>query len=134
MAQEKTKQQEKPVILESLAPRERQIVEAVYRLSEASVQEVLDNIPDPPSYSAVRAMLTILVQKGVLEFRREKTRYLYSPVLAKDAAQKSILRNLLNNFFCGKPADAVAALLDVAGDDLTETDYAELKALIDKKM
>jgi len=118
--------------LEKLAARERQIVEAIYRLEEATVGEVLDAIDDPPSYSAVRAILATLVQKGVIEYRNVKNKYLYRAVLPKDSAQKSMLKSLLENFFAGNPAKAVAALLDVARSDMNDSDYAELKKLIDK--
>ena len=120
------------VNLEKLAARERQVVEAVYRLEEATVGELLKEIEDSPSYSAVRAILNTLVQKGVLEYRNVKNKYLYRPVLPKDSAQKSMLRNLLENFFAGSPTKAVAALLDVAGCDMNDADYSELKKLIEK--
>ena len=120
-----------------LAARERQIVEAVYRLEEATVGEILAAIDDAPSYSApsysaVRAILSTLVQKGVIEFRNVKNKYLYRPVLPKDSAQKSMLRNLLENFFAGSPTKAVAALLDVAGSEMSDADYSELKKLVEK--
>jgi len=118
--------------LEKLAARERQIVETIYRLEEATVGEVLDAIDDPPSYSAVRAILATLVQKGFIEYRNVKNKYLYRAVLPKDSAQKSMLKSLLENFFAGNPAKAVAALLDVARSDMNDSDYAELKKLIDK--
>ena len=120
------------VKLEDLAARERQIVETVYRLEEASVGDVLEAIANPPSYSAVRAMLTSLVQKGFLEFRMEKKRYLYRPVLEKDSARKSMLKNMLDNFFAGNPTKAVAAILDVAAANLDDEDFAEMKNLIKK--
>ena len=118
--------------LERLAPRERQIVEAIYRLEEATVGEVLAAIDNPPSYSAVRAILATLVRKGVIEYRNVKNKYLYRPLLPKDTAQKSMLKNLLENFFAGNPTKAVAALLDVAGSEMSDADYSELKKLIEK--
>ena len=117
--------------LERLAARERQIVEAVYRLEEATVGEVLAAIDDAPSYSAVRAILSTLVQKGVIEYRNVKNKYLYRPVLPKNSAQKSMIRSLLENFFAGSPTKAVAALIDVAGDEMSDADYSELKELIE---
>lgn len=123
----------KPKInLEKLAARERQIVEAVYRLEEATAGEVLEAIDDAPSYSAVRAILDTLVQKGVLDYRNVKNKYLYRAVLPKDSAQKSMLKSLLDNFFAGSPTKAVAVLLDVAGSDMSDADYAELKKLINR--
>ncbi len=117
--------------LESLAARERQLVETVYRLNEAAVSDVLRHLSDPPSYSAVRAMLNSLVQKGFLEYRQEKTKFLYRPAMAKDAARKSVLKNLIDTFFAGKPTEAVAALLDVAAEDLSDSDYRDLKNMIE---
>lgn len=116
--------------LENLGWRERQLVETVYRLEEASVTDILKEIPNPPTYSAVRAMLNMLVQKGYLEHRQEKVRYLYRPVVAKETARKSVLKNLLDTFFGGSPTEVVSALLDVAAEDLTESDYKKLKQLI----
>jgi len=120
------------VQIEKLAARERQIVEAVYRLEEATVGEVLAAIDKPPSYSAVRSILATLEQKGVIKYRNVKNKYLYTPVLPKDSAQKSVLKNLLENFFSGSPTQAVAALLDVAGSEMSDADYSELKKLVEK--
>ena len=120
------------VNFDRLAARERQIVEAVYRLEEATVGEVLAAIDDAPSYSAVRAILATLVQKGVIEYRNVKNKYLYRPVLPKDSVQKSMVRNLLENFCAGSPTKAVAALLDVSGSEMSDADYSELKKLIEK--
>jgi BlaI family transcriptional regulator, penicillinase repressor len=115
-----------------LGKRERQIVEAVYRQGEASVSGVMAELSDPPSYSAVRAMLGMLVRKGVLSFRREGKRYLYRAVASKEKAQKSALRRLLANLFSGRASDAMVALLDVAGDSLTDEDFEHLRKLIDQ--
>ena len=115
-----------------LGKRERQLVEAVYRLGEASVSEVLKGLADPPSYSSVRAMLGQLVEKGVLKHRQEGKRYLYRPAIAKDKARRSALRSLLSTFFEGEPLTAMAALLDVSARDMTDEDLQELKRLIEQ--
>ena len=117
--------------LETLAPRERQTVETVLRLGEASVGDVLAAIPAPPTYNGIRAIMNVLVQKGFLEYRREKTKYLYKAVIEKDSTRISMLKNLLENFFAGKPSEVVAALLDVAAENLKEKDYRELKLMIE---
>lgn len=117
----------------SLGHRERQIVEAVYRLGEASVGEILRGLPDPPSYSTVRAMLGSLVEKKVLRFRRDGKRYLYRPAVTKELARMTALENLLSTFFSGRTSDAVAALLDVSGDDLSDDDLRQMKRLIEEK-
>jgi len=121
----------KPKIkLESLPPRERQVLDTLYRIGEGSVAEVLDSLADAPGYSAVRTMLNILVQKGFLKYRREKTRYLYRPAVSKDSAQKSMLKSLLDTFFVGKPTAAIAAMLNVAAPDLSDEDYREMELMI----
>lgn len=115
-----------------LGKRERQIVEAVYRLGEASVGDVLAQLEDPPSYSSVRAMLGLLVEKGVIKSRQEGKRYLYRPVVPHGKASRSALRNLLSTFFAGRPSDAMAALLDVSSSSLTDEELARMKALIEQ--
>ena len=116
--------------LETLAPRERQVMEAVYQFEEASVNDVLNAIADPPKYNTIRAILNTLVEKGYLNHRQQKGRYLYSPVIPKNKTQKHLVRNLVDSIFAGNVTDVVAALLDVAGDDLTEKDYDRLRKLI----
>ena len=115
-----------------LGRRQRQIVEAVYHLEEASVAEVADKLSDTPSYSAVRAILGILVEKGVLAYRREGKRYLYRAVASKEKTQKSVLKRLLNTLFGGRASVAMAALLDAAGENLTDADLDEMRKLIDQ--
>jgi BlaI family transcriptional regulator, penicillinase repressor len=115
-----------------LGRRERQIVEAVYRLGEASVADVLKELPDPPSYSAVRAMLNLLVGKDLLTHRQQGKRYLYRPVTPKSSVRRSALRALVRTFFAGRPADAVAALLDGSYGRLDPADFERIKKLIDE--
>lgn len=112
--------------------RERQIVESLYRLGEASVAEVREALADPPTYSAVRGMLNLLVNKRVVRFRREGKRYLYRPVKAKQKTGRSALRNLVSTFFAGQPTDAVAALVDGWGGKLSAEDLARIRQLIDE--
>lgn len=114
-----------------LGKRERQLVETVYRLGETSVSEVLAQLPDPPSYSSVRAMLGQLTAKRVLKQRRDGKRYLYRPAVPREAASRSALRNLLSTFFGGDATDAMAALLDVSSGSLTESDLRRMRQLID---
>ncbi len=116
--------------IESLPPRERQVLDTVYKLSEAGVSEVIEAMSDPAGYSAVRTMLNILVRKGFLEYRREKTRYLYRPVVSQEEAPQSLLKNLLETFFAGRPAAVVATLLNVAADELSDADYREMEKMI----
>jgi predicted transcriptional regulator len=115
-----------------LGKRERQIVEAVYRLGEGSVAAVREAIAEPPSYSAVRGMLNWLVEKRVLTLRQEGKRYLYRPVASKSKVGLSALRELVRNFFSGQPSDAVAALLDGSAGRLSAEELARIKKLIEQ--
>ncbi|MEM9643551.1 MAG: BlaI/MecI/CopY family transcriptional regulator [Planctomycetota bacterium] len=119
--------------LPALGHRERQIVEAVYRLGEASVADVLSDLPDPPSYSTVRAMLGSLVEKNVLRFQRDGKRYLYRPAVAPEVARQSAMTNLLSTFFAGKASDAVAALLDASISEVSDDDLKRIKQLVEDR-
>src|SRR5579872_7400584 len=98
--------------LAQLGRRERQIVDAVYRLGRASVAEVRAELDDPPSYSAVRAMLNLLEEKGHLRHVADGLRYVYKPTAARSQVRRSALRHLVQTFFDGSPTSAVAALLE----------------------
>jgi BlaI family penicillinase repressor len=115
-----------------LGKRERQVAEEVYRLGEASVAQVRAALPDPPSYSAVRAILNTLTAKSVLSFRQNGKRYLYRPTTSHQSAGRSAIRRLLHTFFDGRPAGAVAALLDVSAGSLTDEELAQMRRLIDE--
>ena len=104
----------------ALGARERQIMDAVYRLGEASVADVLAELADPPSYSAVRTMIRSLEAKGLLRHRQVSTRYVYRPAHSREAAKRSALNHLLRTFFRGSAADAAAALLDPSVATLSE--------------
>jgi BlaI family transcriptional regulator, penicillinase repressor len=114
-----------------LGKRERQIVEILYRLEEASVAQVRAALPDPPSYSAVRAILNLLVEKGVARFRHQGKKYIYRPAISKSKTSRSALRNLVQNFFASQPADAVAALVDGWAGKLTPDDLERIRRLIE---
>ena len=107
-------------------------MEVVYRLGEATVSEVLDELPDPPSYSAVRAMLRILEEKGVLRHTENGRRYLYAPVVSRERARRSVLRGVLQNFFGGSRASLISELVDETDDDLTEQEAELLAKLISR--
>ena len=110
--------------------RERQIMDVVYRLGRASVGDVLGRLPDPPSYSAVRAMLRYLERKGHLRHTRDGLRYLYEPTVPHAEAQRSAMLHLVRTFFRGSRAGAVAALLELPGKELSDGDLARLRALV----
>lgn len=114
------------------AKRERQVVETVFRLKEATVAEVLETIPEAPSYSSLRATMNNLVRKGLLAFRRDGKRFVYRPAVSAETARKSAVRKLLDTYFGNSPAAAVSALLTLHGREITPEEYEELARLIDE--
>ncbi len=117
---------------QGLSRRERQIMDIIYGLKEATVLQVLERLPSPPGYSAVRALLRVLEQKGHLSHRQDGPRYVFKPVLAREKARRGALQDVLRTFFDNSTEDAVAALLDISEDNLSEADYARLLELIEK--
>jgi predicted transcriptional regulator len=116
----------------TLSRRERQIMDVIYRRGRASVSEVLGDLPDPPSYSAVRALMRILEEKGHLQHEQEKAKYIYKPTRTRRAAAKLALRRLVLTFFDGSPEKAVAALLAACESELTSAELAGIKKLVDQ--
>ena len=113
-----------------LSRRERQIMEAIYRLGSATVSEVMAEMPEPPSYSAVRAMLGKLEAKGYLKHRQEGPRYLYLAMVPRHEARESALQRLVRTFFDGSPGKAVTALLDMSATEMTDDELDRLSSLI----
>jgi len=113
-----------------LSRRERQIMEAVYRLGSATVSEVMIELPDPPSYSAVRAMLGKLEAKGYLQHRQDGPRYLYLATVPHQEAQDSALERLVRTFFDGSAEKAVTALLDKSAVEMSGEELDRLSVLI----
>ena len=116
--------------LAQLSRRERQIMEIVYRAGRASATEVLAQLPDPPSYSAVRALLRILENKGHLRHELSGTRYVYLATVGKERARRSALRSMVDTFFEGSASKVVAALLDLSREDLSEQELTGISRLI----
>ncbi|MHB1556965.1 MAG: BlaI/MecI/CopY family transcriptional regulator [Isosphaeraceae bacterium] len=115
-----------------LSRRERQIMDVVYRRGRATAAEVLEEMPDPPSYSAVRAMLRVLEEKGELRHEQDGPRYVFLPTVPREQARRSALRNLVRTFFDGSTEQAVAALLDPADGKLSDDELARLARLINR--
>lgn len=116
---------------ESLSRRERQIMEIVYRRGEATVAQVLADLPDPPSYSAIRALLRILVDKKHLQHREDGPRYVYAPTVPRPTARARALAQVVNTFFDGSALKAASALLGASQRKLTKAELDELHALIE---
>jgi predicted transcriptional regulator len=114
----------------TLSRRERQIMDVVYARGEASAAQVHAGLPDPPSYSAVRALLAILVEKGHLRHRSEQGRYIYAPTRPRAQVGRSALRRVLDTFYEGSLEKAVAALLQGADGRLSPAELQRLGKLI----
>lgn len=120
------------VAREHLSRRERQIMDVIYRFGQATAQEVREHLPDPPSYSAVRALLRVLEEKGHVAHRQDGPRYVYLPTVPREEARRSALRQLLGTFFDGSAEQAVAALLDMSGRQLSDDELDRLSDLIER--
>ena len=116
--------------LNTLSRRERQIMDIIYSRGQATATEVLDNLPDPPSYSAVRALLRVLEEKGHLRHTLDGQRYVFSPTVARERAKRSALRGVLQTFFGGSAEAAVAALLDISHERLSDEELKRMENLI----
>lgn len=116
---------------DNLSRRERQIMDVLYRRGSATAAEVQQNIPDAPSYSAVRALLRILEEKGHIKHSYDGPRYVYAPIISRPVAQKSALKQLVKTFFDGSTSNAVAALLDMSGKELSENELDRLARIVE---
>ena len=117
--------------LTGLSRRERQIMDFLFQRGKASVGEVLDGIPDPPGYSAVRATLRTLEQKGRVSHEEDGRAYIYRPTLRRDAARKSALTHVVKTFFDNSAEQAVAALLELKGTRLSEAELETVSRLVE---
>jgi len=106
-------------------------MDIVYRMKEATAADVMDHLPEAPSYSAVRAMLRILEDRGYLEHRRDGTRYVYSATIPREDAQSSALERVVSTFFDNSVSETVAALINMS-DELPEEELDRLSELIRK--
>lgn len=116
--------------LNQLSRRERQIMDVLFRDGESTVAAVQASIPDPPSYSAVRALLAVLVDKKLVTYRQEGRAYIYRPTVNPDAARESALKHVVQTFFDGSVAGAVSSLVDLSGNRLSDEDLDRLERLV----
>ena len=115
-----------------LSRRERQIMDILYQRGKASANDVREAMPDAPSYSAVRAMLRVLEEKGHVKHQAEGLKYVYVPTLARDKAKRSAVKHLLDTFFKESPEQVVAALLDVSSTRLSREELDRMSEMIEK--
>jgi predicted transcriptional regulator len=121
----------KPV-QEGLSRRERQIMDVIYRRGRATAAEVMQELPDPPSYSAVRALLRVLEAKGHVQHESHGPRYVFLPTVPREKARRSALKQLVQTFFDGSVEQAVVALLDLSASNLSGDELNRLSELIDQ--
>ncbi len=118
---------------EHLSKRERQAMDIVFRVGKATAEEIQEEMPDQPSYSAVRALLSILVEKKLLKYTRESRRYVYEPAMAPEKARDTALKRVLRTFFDGSPGKLMATLLDKKERKLAPDEVAAIRKLLDEQ-
>ena len=117
---------------QNLSRRERQIMDLLYEHGKLTAAEAHEKLPDPPGYSAVRAMLRILEEKGHVRHEEAGLRHVFFPVVARDRARASAVRHLLQTFFGGSREQAVAALIDESAGDMSKEELDRIAGLIEK--
>ncbi len=116
----------------TLSRRERQIMDIIYQRSQATAAEVMEHLPDAPSYSAVRALLRVLEEKGHVRHKQDGPRYVFLPTVSRDRAQKSALRQVVGTFFEDSAEQTVAALLDMTAKDMSDAELDRLSEVIEQ--
>ena len=117
---------------EALTRRERQVMDILFRAGEATVAEVMDGLPDPPTYSAVRSVLRILAEKGLVTHKEDGPRYVYLPAANPERAREDALKHVIHTFFDGSTEQAVTALLRISDAKLDDDEVARLRDRIAK--
>lgn len=115
---------------EALTRRERQVMDILFRRGEATVSEVMAELPDPPTYSAVRSILRILTEKELITHRDDGPRYVYLPAKSTERAQEDALKHLVSTFFDGSHEQAMTALLRISDAELTDGEIDRLRERI----
>jgi len=118
--------------LQALSRREREIMDIVFRAGSAAAGEVRESMVAPPSYSAVRATLRILEQKGLLRHEHDGRRYVYRPTVKLDKARQGAIEHLLSTFFEGSASGAVLSLLERPGIEISDDDFERMERLIER--
>jgi predicted transcriptional regulator len=116
--------------LNTLSRREQQIMDVIYSRGQATATEVMEGLHDAPSYSAVRALLRVLEEKGHLRHKQDGQRYVYHPTVARERAKRSALRRVLQTFFDNSAEEAVAALLDISQERISDEELKRMEDLI----
>lgn len=114
----------------ALSRRERQVMDILHRRGEATVAEIMDELPDPPTYSAVRSVLRILGEKELIRYKEDGPRYVYYPAQDTEAARDDVLAHVVRTYFAGSPEQAVTALLRMSDVEMTDRDVERLRDTI----
>jgi predicted transcriptional regulator len=114
----------------ALSRRERQVMDILHRRGEATVAEIMEELPDPPTYSAVRSVLRILGEKAIIRYKEDGPRYVYYPAQDTEAARDDVLAHVVRTYFGGAPEQAVTALLRMSDVDMSDTDVERLRERI----
>ena len=112
--------------------RERQIMDIVYRLEQATARQIHEAMEDAPSYTSVRTHLRAMLEKGYLQFKQDGVRYLYQPIVPREEAKTSALKSVLKNFFSGSQEDLVATLIDSESSKMSHAQLEQLEQMIAK--
>ena len=116
--------------LDPLSRRERQVMDILHRRGEATVAEIMGDLPDPPTYSAVRSVLRILGEKEMIHFKEDCPRYVYYPATATETAREDVLAHVVQTYFAGSPEQAVTALLRMSDVDVSDNEIERLRNAI----
>ena len=114
----------------ALSRRERQVMDILHRRAEATVAEIMAELPDPPTYSAVRSVLRILGEKGLIRYKEDGPRYIYYPAQDTEAARDDVLAHVVRTYFAGSPEQAVTALLRMSDVDMKDDEVQRLRDTI----
>ena len=120
-------------LFKNLSRREREIMNVVYKLGEASVSDVVNRMSDDPGYDTIRVTLGILTRKGYLKRHREDRRYIYKPVVPRESASRTAVNSLLDTFFAGSPSRAVLTMLDESSASISREELDEIAAWLERK-
>ena len=116
----------------ALSRRERQVMDILHRRGEATVAEIMGDLPDPPTYSAVRSVLRILGEKALIRYKEDGPRYVYYPAQDTEAARDDVLAHVVRTYFAGSPEQAVTALLRMSDVEMSDDDVARLRERINR--
>jgi predicted transcriptional regulator len=120
----------KPSPTHDLTRRERQVMDILHRRGESTVAEIMAELPDPPTYSAVRSILRILGEKALIEYREDGPRYVYLPAAPTERAQADMLEHVVRTYFAGSTEQAVTALLRLSDTSMSDSELAGLREKI----